>query len=68
MSLDTLGTAVVTQTSVEYCGYFFPLCFHGLDPKKEEKLSNPVGCFPEGLTDNLPEVELQMCLYNFFLT
>lgn len=39
---------------------FFPLCFHGLDPKKGEKLSNPVGGFQEGLTDNLTKVELQM--------
>lgn len=35
---------------------FFSLCFHGLDPKKGEKL----GGFQEGLTDSLTKVELQM--------
>lgn len=63
MSPDTLGTAVVTQTSIEYCDFFFPLCFHGLDPKKGEKLSNPVGGFQEeGLTDILLKLNFK-CVF-----
>lgn len=39
---------------------FFPLVFSWFGPQEGEKLSNPVGGFQEGLTDNLTKVELQM--------
>lgn len=43
--------------------FFFPLCFQGLDPKKREKLSNPVGGFQEeGLTDILLKLNFK-CVF-----